>query len=191
MLSMQFTKLVYYIINYPLSILNKITRQEKIPKYFLKLDGYYYCEKKKRTIAVIRVRNKRTVEQIPIKQIAFDENYLRSLHPLDACIIGILSNNERNGIIDKDASGWKKMQRLKSCYCFTRTNPILKISGKYTDSMGVEITTLHSEILNKEIQISTIELAKNQALLYSLNSFDAISVGYNISEQYIKNQIGS
>jgi hypothetical protein len=75
--------------------------QERLKKYYFKLDGYYYCPSQKCNIAVIRVRNKRAIEKIPIKSIVNDKKYLKQLHPFDTCMVGIIANNERNGIIEK------------------------------------------------------------------------------------------
>ena len=63
-------------------------------EYYLKLDGYYFCKKQKQTIVIIQVRNKRTVEKIPVKKVIQDKNLVKELHPADACIIGMLANKE-------------------------------------------------------------------------------------------------
>ena len=70
-------------------------------EYYLKLDGYYFCTKKNRFFLIIRVRNKRTVDILAIEDVINDKNYLKELHPADACIVGILANNERNGVFNE------------------------------------------------------------------------------------------
>src|SRR3990167_9226336 len=100
-------------------------------EYYLKLDGCYYSTWKKCTVAVIRIRNKRTADKIPISEIVNDKEYLKELHPADACIIGILANNERNGIIDSQNIGWLKMHRSKEYKCTIKSEPILEVSAKY------------------------------------------------------------
>jgi hypothetical protein len=156
-------------------------------EYYLKLDGYYYCKRQKCTLAVIRVRNKRTTESISLMEIINDKDYLKELHPVDACVIGILANNERNGIIDDNIIGWKKMSRSKDYNCFVKSESILEISRKYKNDVGVEMVSLHSKLLHKEIEISMLELCRNQALLYAIDSFQAISIGYDASEFYVRN----
>ncbi|HLB43181.1 MAG TPA: hypothetical protein VJN02_10145 [Gammaproteobacteria bacterium] len=157
-------------------------------EYYLKLDGYYYCEQQKCMMTIIRIRNKRTIEKIPLHEIVNDKNYLKELHPLDTCTIGILANNERNGVINKNNIGWKKMIRSKECHCFVKADAILEISGKYLNSQGLEMAKLHSRILHKEIEVPVLELCKNQALLYALGSIQAISLGYDVSESIIRKQ---
>jgi hypothetical protein len=150
-------------------------------------DGYYYCKKQKCTLAVIRVRNKRTTESIPLMEIINDKDYLKELHPVDACILGVLANNDRNGIIDNSIIGWKKMNRSKEYNCFVKSEPILEISRKYTNALGVDIVALHSKLLHREIEVSMLDLCRNQALLYALDSHQAIAIGYDISEFYVRN----
>ena len=158
-------------------------------EYYLKLDGCYYSNWKKCLIAVIRVRNKRIADKIPIREIVNDREYIEQLHPIDACIIGIIANNERNGIIDKNAVGWQKMNRSKEYRCNIKSEPILEVDGKYIDQVGDEIVALYSKVLNKGVKISVPELFKNQALLYAIGSNQAISIGYDISESFIRNNL--
>jgi hypothetical protein len=160
---------------------------EGFSEYYLKLDGYYYCSKQKCVMGVIRVRNKRTTEVIPINEIINDREYLRELHPVDACVIGILANNERNGIMNSNIVGWKKMNRSKDYGCSIKSEKILDISRRYTNNNNTEIVVLRSRILDQEIEIPAINLCKNQALLYALDSLQAISIGYDASECYARN----
>ena len=69
---------------------------------------------------------------------------------------------------------------------FIKSNPILQVSRKFVDNENNEITVLHSSCLDKEIEIRTKDLAKNEALLYALDTFQAISVGYDASESEIR-----
>ncbi len=158
-------------------------------EYYLKLDGHYYSTWKKCTMAVIRVRNKRTADIIPLHEIVNDKDYLKELHPVDAFIIGILANNERNGIVDNNSIGWQKMNRSKECRCVIKSAPILEVSNKYINEHGDEIVVLRSKFLDKEIRLHTTELCKNQALLYALDSFQAVAIGYDASESFIRNKL--
>ncbi|HLB56759.1 MAG TPA: hypothetical protein VJK30_05470 [Coxiellaceae bacterium] len=155
-------------------------------EYYLKLDGYYFCKKLNQTIVIIRVRNKRTIEKISVKKAIGDKSLVKELHPADACIIGMLANNERNNVVDTSCDGWQKMKRFKQLCCFVKSNPILNISRKYFDRGGQEITVLRSSCLDKEIEIPTVELFKNEALLYALDTFQAVSIGYDASESEIR-----
>ena len=155
-------------------------------EYYLKLDGYYFCEKLKQTMIIIRVRNKRTVDKVLVKEVIKDKNLMRELHPVDACIIGMLANNERNDVVDTSCFGWKNMKQFKQLCCFIKSNPILHIVKKYIDKDAKEITVLCSPCLNKEIGIPTVELFKNEALLYALDAFQAMSIGYDASESEIR-----
>jgi hypothetical protein len=158
-------------------------------EYYLKLDCCYYSKWKKCLIAVIRLRNKRIADKIPIGEIVNDKEYIIQLHPLDACTIGIFANNERNGIIDKDAISWQKINRLKEYKCNIKSEPILQINNKYIEQTGEEVVVLYSKILNRTVNISVTELCKNQALLYAIGSNQAISIGYDVSESFIRNQL--
>ena len=155
-------------------------------EYYLKLDGYYFCKKQNKTIVIIRVRNKRTIDRIPVCEVIKDKNLVRELHPADACIVGMLANNERNGVIDTYCDSWQKMKRFKQLVCFVKSNPILQVSRKFVDKENNEITVLRSACLDKEIEIMTKDLAKNEALLYALDTFQAISIGYDVSESEIR-----
>jgi hypothetical protein len=161
-------------------------RPDGFREYYLKLDGYYYNEKRKFHIAIIRIRNKRTFEEIPIKDIINDKDYLKELHPVDTFAIGLIANNERNGIISKNNVGWRKMCRAKNYECAVKSEPILYITKKYTNKENVEIIVLRSNILNKEIEIPTVELFKNHALLYSIGNYQAIEIGFDASEFFLK-----
>lgn len=156
-------------------------------EYYLKLDGYYFCKRKKCTVAVIRIRNKRTAETTPVLEIVNNKDYLKEIHPFDAFIIGVLSNNERNGIIDKNCIGLKNMKRTSDYYCNTKYPPVLNIIGAYFNEENIKITVLKSRFLNKQIEISSAELCKNHYLIHSIDSLQALAVGYETSEAIIQN----
>lgn len=155
-----------------------------LKEYYLKLDGYFYCEDKNCNLAVIRVRNKRTIDLFPIQEIVNSKDYLKELHPMDACIIGIIAHNEQNGIINKKYTGWKKMCRIQETkgFCFIKSEAVVEIVQTYTNEDDREITVLKALHLKKRMEIPTRELCKNQALLYALNSLQAMSLGYSASE---------
>ena len=107
-----------------------------VKEYYLKLDGYFYSKRQRCTIAVIRVRNKRATDLIAVNKIITDKNYLRELHPVDACLIGIIANNERNGIVNKDRCSLQKMYRFRDFACFIKFDSLLTISKIYTRTFG-------------------------------------------------------
>ena len=145
-----------FILNFVNSLKNLYGHFWQTPegfyKYYLKLDGYYFCRWKKCTVAVIQIRNKRTAKVLPLFEILNDKDYLKELHPADACILGILANNERNGIIDHNYVGWRQMNRSKEYKCIIKSEPILEVSRKYTNQDADEIIVLHSKFSNKEIE---------------------------------------
>jgi hypothetical protein len=157
-------------------------------KYYLKLDGYFYCKRKKSIILLIRIRNKRIIDKVWISKIINDKNYLMELHPYDVCIIGILANIEREGILIKDTR-WAKKICLKEHECIVKSPPILEIIKKYTNKLGNETITLYSKFLRKKIEIPITELCQNQSLIYALDNFQALSLGYDIGELLIRNAI--
>lgn len=158
------------------------TSQEGYREYYLKLDGYYFCTQNNKTLLIIRVRNKRTVDILSIQDVVNDKTYLKELHPVDACIIGILAHHEKNNLIKNTNHKISEIIRFDENYCFIKAEPILQIVKKYTNNDEVQLTVLRSKCLRKEIEIPTNELYKNPALLYALDSFQAISVGYDASE---------
>ena len=66
--------------------------------------------------------------------------------------------------------------------------PRLKITKTYFDQHGQETMSLYLPSLNKEMEISTVELLKNRALLHSLEPLQALSVGYSASESWLRHQ---
>lgn len=152
-------------------------------EYYLKLDSYYYCKWQKCIIVVLRIRNKRIIDEIPLQQIILDTNYLKELHPLDTFIIGVLANHERHDDIrlEKDFEQMN-MQRLKEYRCKIKSLPILEVNGQFIDRNNKKIILLRSKLFNKEFQVPLEELCQNQALLYAIDSNQAIGIGYFISE---------
>jgi hypothetical protein len=140
-------------------------------------------------MAVIRIRNKRTTDIIPIRELVTDKKYLQELHPMDACIIGLLANNERNGLRNEKCIGWQKMHRFKDILCCTKSEPLLEVSKTYIKTDGTDMTVLRTKHFTKQIEIPTIELLKNQALMYGLDNFQAIAIGYGISEYIIRKNL--
>ncbi len=155
-------------------------------EYSLLLEGYYFCKKKQLTIAVIRLRNKRTTIEIPVANIVKNKNFVRELSPIDSCILGVLANSEKNGKPDTAVYNLKDMIRLKSRNSIIKYKPILNIIKKSYDKNDCEIITLYSLIHDKKIEISAIDLLKNYALLYSINSLEALAVGYSASESLLR-----
>ncbi len=151
-------------------------------EYYLKLDSYYYCKWHKCIMVVIRIRNKRTIDEIPLQQIVLDTNYLSELHPFDAFIIGVLANNERNEVNVQENIGWMNMKRLKEYQCKIKSFPILEVHGQFINHNGDKIIILRSKFLNKKFQVPLEDLCQNPALLYAIDSYQAIGIGYYISE---------
>ena len=156
-------------------------------EYYLKLDGYYFCDKTNATFVVIRIRNKRISETYPILEIVNDKIYLKEIHPFDAFIIGFLANNERNGIMDKSCIGIKNMNRTKDYSCFKKYDPILEVISTYYNENNIKITILKTKFLNKNIEVSSKELCINHYLLHSMDSLQALAIGYETSEALMQN----
>ena len=155
-------------------------------EYYLKLDGYYYCSKQKCIMIIIRVRNKRIIDKMRVKDAVKDKRLVRELHPADACVIGFLANKDINGLANENCYGVKNIQRLREYRCFIKSEPLLSVVRRYFDSEDNEITILKSKHFAKEIEISTIELSQNEALLYALDCYEAIAVGYDVSELHLR-----
>lgn len=160
----------------------KIT-SEKDKEYYLKLDSYYQSKHSDCIFVILRVRNKRCTFKLPVSKVVLDKDIIRELHPADACMIGFLANTERNSTGKLNY----QLNLVKNYSCATKTTPILKIIKKYFDKGDREVTVLYSPLLKKEIRIPTLELVKNEALLYALDPFQAISLGYDASEIFLRN----
>jgi len=190
MMAVSYSNLIFNFINSLRNLYGNFwCTAEGYYEYYLKLDGYYYCKWKRCTVVVIRVRNKRITDIIPLSEIIGDKAYLKELHPVDACIIGVLANSERNGILRKYSISWQRMGRSKEYRCFIKSDPILEVHRKYVNHQGNEIVVLRSRFLNNEIELFTTELYKNQTLVYALDSFQAVALGYDVSELFIRNNL--
>lgn len=159
---------------------------KKYHEFYLKVDGFYFCNKRMCLMVIIKVRKKRSVEIKRLQEIINEKDYIGELHPADACILGMLANSEKNGLF-KGHHEWQKIIKIKDFYCFAKSDPILTVSKRYTNQKGVQVTALKSNILGREIEIPTLELCKNQVLLYSIDPLQAISIGYDVGELFVRN----
>ena len=155
-----------------------------LAEYPLKVEGVYYHRWTRVNILLIQVRGKRTGYHIPMYTILNDKTLIESMSPIDACIIGILANNEHHGIVEDQTSSYKNMKRMQHSHVFHSSDQILKINRSYTTETGSVICVLASKFVEKEIHIPVDRLYNNYALLSALHHSDALKVGYEISEEY-------
>lgn len=168
------------------SLYNMIKRSAQVyaSEYPLKVEGVYYHRLTRVNILLIQVRGKRTGYHIPMYTILNDRSLIESMSPIDACIIGILANNEHHGIIEDQTSSYKNMKRMQHSHAFQSSDQLLKITRSYNTETGNTICVLASKFVEKEIHIPVERLYNNFALLSALQHADAIKVGYEISEEY-------
>lgn len=146
-------------------------------EYETKLDAYYYDKKRSITMVVIKIRNKRTAIQLPLKELLCDKRALSTMHPIDLCIIGIISNRASQGKINKN----EHHISITDDFFMEKLTPMLEIVGRnYTGAE--EIISLKLNPLNTIIQISSVELYDNKSLINAMKYLDSISVGYSIGE---------
>ncbi|MDO8954595.1 MAG: hypothetical protein Q7V63_07080 [Gammaproteobacteria bacterium] len=158
-------------------------------QYYLKLEGYYYCKKSGCLMAVLQVRGKRTTYEKPVKEIIFDKDIIQGIHPVEACVLGSLASKESLGCIVFTKQDWDEMKKLMHSAPQEKSQePLTVIAQYYSIDKNTEITVLKSTHTKKEISIPTIELAKNPALLYALDSFQAISIGYTAGQMEYKDK---
>lgn len=177
------------VINKLKTILSKLlSNPTALNEYYFVLEGHYFCEKSETTRVIIQIRRKRITFELSVRDIVSNKNFVKKLNPVDACIIGILANNERNKMHDTTYIGIKNMQRLKNNRNTCRFNPILRVTKTYINQNDQEVTILYSAVHGKEIEILSIDLIKNKAFIYALDSLQALSVGYSARESQLRTQ---
>ncbi|HHF7375591.1 hypothetical protein [Legionella bozemanae] len=150
--------------------------KKNLKEYATKLDGYYFDKNLKQTILVLKIRNKRTIFHISIKEIFTYKEYLSTLHPIDLCIIGILAN-EKN--IESTAKDYKFIT-VPDSYLMVRIQPFLEIQGRQFQGSS-EIIKLKVKNIDKKISVSAKELFNNKKLISALQYQDALSLGFSLS----------
>ncbi len=148
----------------------------KTSEYALKLDYFYYDDKKSSIIVVIKIRNKRVTYNSPIQKILSDKQALSSLHPIDLCILGILYNS--TALISRDNKS--NLARIIDGFHMAKIAPFLQVIGRENLNED-EVITLKLKHINKITHISVIELYKNKNLINALQYQDAISLGCSLS----------
>ena len=167
-------------------ILNYLYKKNKKDEYYLKLEGYYFNRYQDSYFVVIRPRNKRYFEKISLKEILNHKEYIKELHPIDACILGVLVNQQNNGFFDEACNSLRKMNRFKDHACFYKINQLLEITKKFISQNGIEAMIIKSNHHQKEFLITIEDIWRKRELLHGINSLQAIEVGYNISEYFIQ-----
>ncbi len=157
--------------------------------YYFILEGDYFCTKKQVTMLVLRARHQRNVLIRPIQEIAHNKDLIQTLCPIDTFIIGILANKAQNGFNDVLYDSAHNMRRLKNKDCAVKLNALLQITKTNFDRFGNDAITIYSATANKEINISITELFENKALIYGLDPMQALSLGYNVCEWWIRHQV--
>jgi len=148
-----------------------------ITEYSAKLDSYYFDKKLNTTIVVLKIRNKRTIYNLSIKELLSNKLALSTLHPIDLCIIGVLANSETSDLKSKNS----KRISLVDDYLMVRIEPLLEIIGRNYVGDDEQII-LKLKPLNKIIKTTAKELYNNKKLLNALKYQDALSLGYSLSE---------
>jgi hypothetical protein len=153
-------------------------------KYYLTLDSYYY-DKSNQLVFILQVRNKRIFKEIPVEQIIRDNTLIKEINPVDSCILGILSNLYHNKILMKSRS-IQRIKKLKSYFPLSKMRPLFFIKSKnyrLNNSHMVELSLIGGK---KEFAVSIFELYKNPSLMLGLDSLEALILGYDISDEWIK-----
>jgi len=164
-------------------------KTEPNDNYFFILEGDYFCTKKQSSMLVLRARYQRNVLIRPIQEIAHNKDLIQTLCPIDAFIIGTLANKVRNGFTDLTYTSLDNMRRLKNKDCEVKLNSILQITKTNFDQFGYETISIYSTAANKEINISITELFVNKALIYGLDPMQSLSLGYSVSEWWIRRKL--
>lgn len=160
--------------------------------YHLRLEGQYYCHKKKCLFVLLQNRLARfeTNLKLPLKQVVTTKALIEKLHPVDTFILGLLANHERNGIVDKFCLESENILWFPTLQDMERHEPLLSVKSQYYDyQIKMHKTVLQSISTKKEVNISTYGLLNHTELLAALPSVQTISLGYTVSECYISDSL--
>ena len=147
----------------------------KYLEYSTKLDAYYYDQKRKTTVVVLKIRNKRAIYHVSMSELLENKLALSNLHPLDLCIIGVLASTSSNSSMD---SHHNVVSITDDCL-MTKIAPLLEIIGRDYTEQG-EIIILKIKPLNKVIKMTVADLYNNKKLINALKYQDALSLGYSV-----------
>ncbi|WP_131783629.1 hypothetical protein [Legionella gresilensis] len=153
-------------------------------KYTIKIDGYYYDKKEKATKLILKIRNKRAVSGVLIKDLLKEKKALTHLSPIDLCIIGILFNNFSGKRVKEN----RDYISISDNFLTHKLNSFLKIVGR-NFSGKEEILRVRIQGVEKEILLPASELFRNQKILAALQYQDALSIGFSLSGENLKGEI--
>ena len=182
------TMTIQKLIKRTVNILRAIIKSYQSDEYYLKLDGYYYDQKKNCVMGVIKVRNKRSAQIMPILEMVKDRGIINEICPSDACILGIVASHENNGLVDKSHTGWENMLYVRDFCYHHKPESLLTVTKRDYLSNGDIMTTIYSPELNKRIEIDAISITNCRQILNNLCSFEALSIGYCASEVELRKQ---
>jgi hypothetical protein len=170
------------------SFLKAILGSYQSNEYYLKFDGYYYDEKKNCVMGVIKVRNKRSAQIMPILEIVKDKSIISELCPSDSCILGMVASHENNGLIDRYHTGWENMLYVKDFGQHRKPESLLRVTKKDYLSSGEIMTTVYSAELNTKMEIDATSITSRRDILNNLSSLEALSIGYCASEVELRKE---
>ncbi len=139
-------------------------------EYNVKLDSYYYDRAQKKTIAVIRVRHKRTTYKMPINSLLNNKKILSSMHPVDIFIVGVLMSSPTT--MQQDSH----IFNISDDFIMTRMEPLLEVISRDFNN-NEEMVTFRLKISGKSVAIKSSELTTNNKILNAIKYQDALSLG--------------
>lgn len=156
------------------------------PEYYINLVGFYHCNKLQCLVILINLNYVKKILKQPLKKFILNKALIRELHPLDASILGVLANFENHGIFKQKFFYSNQINYFIAESNLKKILPLFKISRKYFLPDGTKIISLVDTSMNHTIEISSLELFDNDKLLSAMDSFDAISLVYDVSDFWIK-----
>lgn len=149
-------------------------------EYCLKIEDYYYDQKKSMYIVVLRFRNKNAVVKSYIKDIIENKNLINSLHPYDSYLIGTIKTMQENGYYVNNA----QVERDFDDYYII--NPCVEWVG--TDFTANQLIFKAKSSLS-EIKISIEEFCKNAKLMRAIGSNSAFLIGSLVTQTHLQSAL--
>jgi uncharacterized integral membrane protein (TIGR00697 family) len=141
----------------------------KLTQVYTQLEGEQY--------AVLSIRGNRAILRIPVKKLAANSQLIQKLHPIEACILGLLANKTAS----LDEANKRLVFKFTGSHKPSHTN--LKIAGYYKNKLKNTVVILQAANTPKELHIPIAELVKNPEIISILPADDACQIGAIAEEE--------
>jgi hypothetical protein len=154
---------------------------------YVRLVDFYHCEKLQSLVILIQLNDTNKLISHPLKSLINDKKLIRELHPIDASKIGILANFENHGLFKKIFSHLlEKNYFVSSANLIKKIKPFFRVTKKYLGDENIRIISMTTPCMQNSIEMSILDLFENYRILSSMDPFDTIALGYDISDYWIQ-----